>query len=226
MKQRLGGLLAITLGAVLITTGISNSDAGGVGGVSPTCGAAVLGVAVICPTGVLNIAEITTPTPVAGDPTPPPGGWTVTITSTCLDPATALPVNQVVHVPNNGNVDSDPVFVYTNESSSTKCEYTYTETAVAGFTIAYTPASPFTIPFSGSPANSGQKLSITNSFVHTPPSSSVPATSPAPSSSGGNLANTGPHAKIGTSLYFGIALVLLGAVMLFGGRRRRTGSRV
>lgn len=227
MKARLGGLLTIALGAVLITNGLTGTDAGQVGDVVPTCGAAVHGIAVVCPTGVINVAEITTPTPVAGDPTPPGAGWEVKITSTCLDPATALPVDQTVFVPNGSDANSTPVEVFTNEASTTHCQYNYAETAVTGFTTTYDTVSPFTIPFGGGVSNSGIKVSVTNSFVHTPPSTSAaPSTPSTPaSSSSGTLANTGPRTRITTSVYIGSALVLLGMVMLFGGSRRRSGKR-
>ena len=227
MKQKLGGLLTVALGAVLIATGIQSGDAGQIGGPPPSCGGAI-GTAVVCPTGVINITEATTIAPaLAGDPTPPAGGWVVTITSTCLDPATSAAVSQVVHVPNGGNANSQPVFVFTDASATTHCQYTYSQTAVAGFTTTYDTVSPFSIPFGGGSSNSGIKVGITNTFVHvTPTTSAAPSTSPAPSSSGGNLANTGPRTQITASVYIGSGLVLLGLIMLFGGRTRRAGRRV
>ena len=235
MKERVGGLLAIALGAVLIGTGIDTGTGGAVGVVIPSCGAVVVGAVVpVCPTGTITIHETTSATPAAitqavttSDPTPPTGGWKVTITSTCLDPATSTAVSQKVTVPNNGQATSAPLYVYTTQSSATQCSYTMTQAAVAGFTTTFSVASPFTIPFAGGQTNSTLSVTVTNSFVHVTPTSSSakPSSSAAAASSSPVLATTGPRTRIGTSVYLGIGLVLLGIAMVFGGQFRRTGRR-
>jgi hypothetical protein len=223
MKERFGGVLAVTLGVVLITTGIHSGSAGIVGGPPPDCGAPIGAAVPVCPTGTINVAELTTPTPVAGDPTLPVGGWRVDITSTCLDPSTSNPVNFTLKVGNDNNATTHPLFVFTNDNQDVSCSYTLKPEAVTGFTSTLAPPSPVTIPFAGGQTNSGVKVNLAETFVRVVPT--TPATTPTTAASSPVLAETGPRTRIGASVYFGIALVLLGGVMLFGGTfRRRQGE--
>lgn len=227
MKERFGGLLAVTLGVVLITTGIHSGSSGAVGGPPPDCGTGISGVAVVtCPTGTINIAETTSPTPGAGDPTPPAGGWQVKITSTCLDPITNASVDTTVTIPDGSNATSEPLFVFTNENENVSCIYNLSPVAVTGFTSALDPVSPVTIPFGGGQTNSGVKVNLAETFVRVTPTTpaTTPATTPVSSSASPILATTGPRTAIGTSVYIGIALCVLGGVMLFGGTFRRRGQ--
>ena len=225
MKERLGGLLAVALGAVLITTGINTSSAGQVGGIAPTCAPAA-GAQAPCPTGTIVVKETTTPTPGAGDPTPP-ANWTVTITSTCIDPNTGSAVNQTVSVPNNGQASSGQLYVFQTEANVTPCQYNYTQTKVTGFTTTYDTTNPFIIPNDFGADTSTVTVGVVNTFPRSTPTSTTAApTSVTPSSSAPVLAETGPKTRITASVYIGIGLVLLGAVMLFGGSRRRNGKRV
>jgi len=223
MKQRLGGLLAIALGAVLITTGLNNGAAGTVGAAVLQCGIAAPPGAVTpnCPTAFITFHETTTPTPGAGDPTPPAGGWTVKVTSTCNDPATLAPTDQSVLVPDNGTNTTTFLEVYTDQSHATKCTYNFSENSVAGFTTTYSPVSPIQLLFSVD-IQETNPVDITNTFEVTP-TSTTNAPSSSASSSTGPLANTGPRSQIGISLWFGIALCVLGLGLVFGGTsfRRR-----
>jgi hypothetical protein len=230
VKERLGGLLALALGAVLITSGISNSSSGAIGAPPASCGVAVIGVAPTCPTGTININETTSGTVPA-----PAGGWKVDLSSTCLDTTTGNPVSTTLTIPNNGHITTDPLYIYTDVTSNTQCSYSLDPEAVPDFTPTIT--SPVTISFDGSRSNSSIDVNFaeagtsvtttTTSPVTTAPVTTAPVTTSAvatpSSSSAGNLADTGPKTKIGASLYFGVGLVLLGMVMLFGGtfRRRR-----
>ena len=238
MKERLGGLLALALGAVLITSGLETSGAGVIGSPPASCGAVIVGSAPVCPTGTINLSESTTGT----TPSPPAGGWKVDLTSTCLDPTTANPVSTTLTVANNGHITTDPLYIYTDVTSNTQCSYSLVPQAVPGFTPTIT--SPVTINFDGNRSSSSIDVNLveagsvvtttTTAPVTTPPATvttSPGTTAPVtttpvatPTSSGaGNLADTGPKTKIGVSLYLGVGLVLLGLVMLFGGtfRRRR-----
>jgi hypothetical protein len=249
MKQRFGALLCVALGAVLITTGLSDSSGGVIGGPPPDCGSVSGGVAVVtCPTGTIAITK-TTILPPGSTATPPPGGWKVDITSTtCLNPVTGLRVSITVSVPDNATGTSTDLFVYTNENDSTKCRYALHEEPVAGFTGVFVPASPVHLPFGGGQTGNDLKVSLTNTAeVVTPTPTPTPTTS-APSSDTGSpiaspsstviidtvppvsstpIANTGPHEQIRSSVYIGIALCLLGLAMLVAGTiQRRRGRHI
>jgi hypothetical protein len=235
MKQRLGALLCIALGAVLITTGLNASGSGAVGGQVPSCGL-VLGVAVPCPTGTIAITK-TTIIPDGATVTPPAAGWKVDITSTCLDPTLGSTVAQTVNVPDGGTGTSTPLFVYTNDTHTTKCSYVLSEQPVAGFTGVFDPASPVELPFANQATGNDLKVDLTNTAeVPSSPPSSEPASSTppptptvindsglAPTSTAAPIASTGPHEQVRTSVYIGVALCLLGLVLLFAGSwsRRR-----
>jgi hypothetical protein len=254
MKERLGALLCVGLGAVLITTGLTDSSGATVGLAVPSCGApAVIGaVAVIsCPTGTIAISE-TTALPSGATATPPVGGWPVDITSSCLNPGTGLPVSLTVTVPDGGTGISDPLFVYVNQTHATKCTYNLTEHAVAGFTAVFAPIPPVDLPDNGGRTGNDRKVDLTNTAeVPTPtatvtvtPTSPAPSTSTststssasatetiindsglAPTTSAAPIANTGPREQVRSSVYIGIALCLLGFALLFAGSwSRRRGS--
>lgn len=228
MKQRVGAILCIILGAVLIGTGLNGTAAGSVGLTVPTCGVTQIGGVTPCPTGTISFTETTT-----GIGATPPANWTVRITSTCVDPATSQPVDQTVTVPDGGTGTSTPLELYTNSGHTTSCSYAYVEVPVpANFAAAFAPASPQTIPDSGGAANSGLKVALTNTYTApTPTTSSATASASAsasssavptpPSSSAAPLATTGPREQIGASVWIGAALCLLGLVLLVAGRTRR-----
>jgi cobalamin biosynthesis Mg chelatase CobN len=146
---------------------------------------------------------------------------------------------------------SDPLFVFTNQTHATKCTYSLSEHSVAGFTAVFTPASPVDLPFNNASTGNDRKVDLTNTAEVTtstaPPTSSTPA-SPAPSTSTSTssssasatqtiindsglapspsatpIANTGPREQVRASVYIGVALCLLGLVLLFAGSwsRRR-----
>ena len=105
-----------------------------------------------CPTGTIAITK-TTVIPAGSTVTAPPGGFKVDITSTCLDPGTGVPVSRTVSVPANGTGTSTELFVYRNDTHTTKCSYVLHEEPVAGFTGVFNPVSPVQLPFDGrSPA--------------------------------------------------------------------------
>jgi hypothetical protein len=229
MKRRLGAVLCILLGAVLIGTGLAGNSAGDVGGVAPTCGVSI-GVSVICPTGTISFTETTT-----GTGAPHPAAWHVHITSSCLDPTTGSAVDQTVNVPDGGTASSGPLELYTTEAKTATCSYTYVEESIpAHVTATFDPVSPQTIPDAGGQTNSGLKVDLTNAFAapttppsssSAPPSSSAPASTPvAASSSTAAVANTGPHEQVRASVWIGVALCVLGLVLLVAGRTRRRAS--
>src|SRR3954462_12667860 len=109
MKQRLGALLCVALGAVLITTRLPDSNWATVGLAVASCGSPVpIGAVtpIACPTGTIAITE-TTVLPSGATATPPAGGWQVDITSSCLSPGTGLAVALTIMVPDGGTGVSD-----------------------------------------------------------------------------------------------------------------------
>jgi hypothetical protein len=234
MKQRFGALLCLALGAVLIATGLNAGSAGTVGFTAPDCGTPTPGVTVPCPTGTIAITETTVP----ASATPPAGGWIVHITSTnCVDPANNA-VDMTLTIADGSTATSDPLFVFQNPSHATSCSYALAEDPVAGFTAAFDPASPVTIPFSGGADNNGLKVNLTNTFTPAPstpaPSTRVSSTSAAPSSSAPTtpsasvspiVAVTGPHEQVRATAYIGVGLCVLGLVLLLAGRGQRRRSR-
>jgi hypothetical protein len=236
MKQRLGALLCLALGAVLITTGLTAGGNAAVGGQAPNCGTDVIGVAIPCPTGTISITK-TTIIPEGATVTPPPGGWKVDITSTCQDPLTNDPVAQTVTVPDNDTATSTQLFVYMSTDHATKCSYALAEQPVAGFTGVFDPVSPVELPFDNEQTGNNVEVDLTNTAEvpsSTPPSSDVPSSSaPSPTEiiitdsglapTASPIANTGPREQVRTSVYIGVALCLLGLVLLFAGSwsRRR-----
>jgi hypothetical protein len=227
MKQRLGGLLALGLGVVLLTSGLSDSMSGGVGNVVPSCGEINIGgLPVTCPTGTITVTETTTPTPIAGDPTPPVGGWQVAVTSTCLDPSTGLATNLTLSVADGGHSVTHQLEIFTNTADTTSCSYALAEVAVTGFTATFTPASPVTIPNSVD-LGRNKNVALANTFVRatpTPTPTPTPSSTPVSSSSSAVLADTGPRTQISASIWIGSALCVLGLVMLFGSNFRRRGT--
>ena len=72
--QRLGGILSLTLGAVLLTGGALGTGQAIGGSQTPTCGALVVGSVQPCATGTLSVTKIVTGQGVAVCPS----GWRVT----------------------------------------------------------------------------------------------------------------------------------------------------
>lgn len=229
MKQRFGALLCLALGTVLIVTGLNGTSSGNVGATVADCGVGTIGGFVPCPTGTITFTETTTGT------TSPPATWTVHITSTCLDPATGLAVDQTVNVPDGGSASSTALELYTTTSHGATCSYAFIEENIPpGDTVTFDPASPQTIPDDTTPSDSNLPVALTNVFTATTSSSttSVPTSSSATSSSAatsvatssssasGALSNTGPRETVRTSLWIGIALCVLGVALLLGGRTR------
>src|SRR4051794_27404677 len=197
MKQRLGALLCLALGAVLITTGLTESSGATIGLATATCGAPVIGsVTLVCPTGTIAITESTV-LPSGATATPPAGGWQVDITSSCLNPGTGLPVSLTVTIADGGTGTSDPLFVYTSQAHTTKCTYTLSEHAVAGFTAVFAPTSPVDLPFNNTGTGNDRKVDLTNTAAvvtsSAAPTSTTPST-PAPSTSASTSTSTSPSA--------------------------------
>ena len=216
MKQRVGALLSILLGSILIGVGVTGTGAT-VGAIVTNCGGALpVGVAVpVCPTGHIRITK-----DVVGTGTAPASGWKFTINSSnCqLFPGSS---NMVTIPAAGGTVVSDKLYSTTNLSNSTPgpaCDYTVTETAVAGWTTTYSPTGAIELGTS-SDAND-RNLTVTNTAnpTTTTPPPSTPVTSVSVSPSG--LVNTGSK-DVKPATIIGILLVLGGAVMLYVGRRRR-----
>jgi hypothetical protein len=254
VKQRLGAVLCLVLGSVLIWSGLSTSATGTVGNPVTICqprsdlvGQVTPGQ---CPTGTITFTEVTN---LSADPSvTPPASWTITVTSTCVDPNTGDPVDQTVMVDDGTSASTGALYVYA-DSSGTQCSYGYVETPVARFTTTYNPDPPQPIPFSQSLTANNLPVTVTNTVQALPTSSSASPTHtrtrtatpthtrtasssaaptvvttsfPAPSSSSAPvLATTGPRDSVGVSLWIGIALCLLGLVLLVAGRRPRLGRR-
>jgi hypothetical protein len=230
MMQRLGALLCLALGAVLITTGLTSGGAA-VGSVAVAC-QNPSGITVPCPTGTITVNEMTVP----ASATPPAGGWIVHVTSSnCLDP-TDSPVDITLTIADGGSATTDPLFVYTDFNHGTKCSYILTEEAAGVFNPEFDPASPVTLPFALS-QQTGNDLAVdlTNTFVpSTSTTRSTPTPTPTPtptaivitdpvvltptSSSSPVIAVTGPHEQVRASIWIGVGLCVLGLVLLLGGR--------
>jgi hypothetical protein len=232
MKQRLGGILCVILGAVLIGTGWSTNTSGDVGQTPVGCGATQVGVAVPCPTGEISFTKT-----VRGNDPSVPSTWFVRVTSTCLDPDTGFEVDQTVSVPSGGTASTSDLFVFSNTRQTTPCVYAFEELRVPdNCTSQFAPGSPVTLvdsdrrgvtlvntctvpttpvpPTSTSARPTPTKTVITHSVV---PSTSAAASTTAP------ISNTGPREQVSASVWGGVALCVLGLVLLVAGRR--TGKR-
>lgn len=228
MKQRLGAFLCILLGAVLIGTGLGTSGSGEIGAIATGCGSVDIGLARTCPVAHFTFTKI-----VLGNDPSPPSNWSVRITSDCLDPNTGLPVDQLVTVPTGGSASSGDLFIYTTTAHTMQCGYVFFEDPLPGnCTSVFDPVSPQTLPNSD-----GRHVVVTNtcnqrtttapptrtstaptptptestSVPVTPSSSAVPSTQP--------ISNTGPREQVRASVWIGVALCVLGLVLLFAGRR-------
>jgi hypothetical protein len=228
MKRRLGALLAIALGSVLVAFGATGT--GSTVGVSFTlCGGQVAGVATpACPTGHIVVTKN-----VVGSGPAPAGGWVFTITSVncVLFPGSS----DTVTIPAvGGTVSSDEL--YSSETVSPgltgpACDYHVAETAVAGWTTTYSTTGVLALGTSVE-SNNDVGITVTNTAIRTSTSAApstttvtttVPASTPASASPTDALANTGAkHVK--PTLFAGIALIAFGVVMLFAGRRPRRAS--
>jgi hypothetical protein len=152
MKQRIGGLLCLALGAVLIFGGVGFGAAGAVGTVQPTttvtttappvdpCIPSVRanrGVAGYCARGSITITEVT-----VDNGQTPPESWSVTLDSAnCTLPGNDEPTHSIA---NNGSTTYDDLFVYTNSDRTEQCTYTLSTATVAKYDATFTPAGPYT----------------------------------------------------------------------------------
>ena len=229
MKRRFGGLLSLVLGLVLIVGGgLGTNNATG-GDQQPTCEQFnAVGGFNSCPQGTISITEVTKPDGTTADP------WTVTITSPtgahhCSTP-NGPDENEQLTVANNGTESSQSLFIYTDPAHATTCEYRIVETTVTGFTTTYDPGQTVTIPFTQQDETHVRDVTITNtkaapsssaasSSSSAAPSSSAAEAPVAASSSAAPLADTGPRSQVRVSLLAGIALCLLGLVLLVAGTR-------
>ena len=124
MKMRMGGLLTVALGAVLIGSGLTSSAAGVVGAAPITCGTAAPGTLTPgCPEGDIVISELTGvhPSIVPSGPGVP-NNWSYRITSPCLDPDTGKPVNEPLTVANDGSGSSTSFEIFTTAANTTFCQ--------------------------------------------------------------------------------------------------------
>ena len=219
MTKKLGAILCLLLGSILIAGslgGTADSTAGT--GTPPTqCGGQLNGIVVPCPLGTISITKV-----VSGTGTVPAGGWVVTVTSSncVLFPGSSATVTLPAA---GGTVATDPLFLFTQSDGKTACAYSLTEAAVAGFTPSFLPAGPYTIPFN---PLAPSVLSVTLTNTGRTPSSTPPVSTPATSTPAPTVTASAALATTGTShvrptLFVGIALCLLGVVLLFGGRRPR-----
>jgi hypothetical protein len=178
MRNRFGGVLALVLGAVLIAAGLNDRASGVAGTAASTCGMAAAGtVTPGCAAGDFVIRELTDPAPGAGDPQPPTGGWTITVTSPCTDPGTQSPTSAILPVPDDGTVESRSFEIFTDATESTKCSYDLVETPVAGYTASVVPAPPLELQLSVQ-----THVTVTNSFGtgSSTPTDGPPTTASAP----------------------------------------------
>ena len=225
MRRQLGGLLAIVLGGVLIATGTTSGGAT-VGAAQTVCGSNVnIGVIPLgCATGRIVVHKVVNgPADEA-----PADGWDFTIASTncSIFPGSDATVN----VPAAGGTVSSDVLWSTVIVGGDPCEYTITEDAVPGWTTTYNPTGALTLGDAiDVPAGTNDAhVQVNNTFPTTPPptvttTTTVPAASPSASPTEA-LANTGSDHVTPTTIA-GIALVVLGGVMLFMGRRRPRRAR-
>ncbi len=228
MKQRFGALLCLALGAVLITTGLSEHGAA-VGTVAPSCGGQGPGITFPCPTGTISVTETTAPGSASAHA--PAAGWIVHITSACLDTSSGDPVDLTLTIADGDTATTDPLFLFADVQHLTPCSYALAADAVANFTGAFDPASPVVIPFTlNQQSGNSADVALTETYV-APSTSSAPSTSPTsivttdsalPSASVSPItAATGPREQVRVTVYIGIALCLLGLVLLVGGRAQR-----
>lgn len=237
MKARLGAILCLLLGAILIQNGLSAGTAGAGAAPNPCF---TVGVSAICPNGSIVVTEKTDKN---GNPAVhAPSSWSLELTSNCY----VAPANQAKTVPDNGSVTFSQLYVYTSAQATQQCSYTLKQTPVAPFTTTFDPPSPYTfldgvpVPTAFKTNTTGlvQDVTITNKAPAAPkPSSSsasatktatpsVTSQQPTPSSSSSPiLATTGPHTPVRGSLIAGIALCVLGGALLFAGRRRPRTAR-
>jgi len=225
VKLRVGGVLSLVLGGVLVTGGTLGLDAGA-GTPPPSCGGLAIGTPTpTCPLGKLNLSETTT-----GSGTPPVGGWLVDIASTnCKLYGTAASTITAT-VPNNGSVLSDLLYQNTDGPETTLCSYTVTQHAVAGFTTTYDPAGPYTLPETedNSAVTNVGVMNDSPVVVASPtPTPAAASPTPAPETSeqstgagggaGGLPATGNAHAR--AEILAGVALCFLGFFLLFAGRK-------
>ena len=224
MTKRLGAILCLLLGSILIAGGLGGTADSTAGGTVPRCDVQVNGLVFPCPLGTISITKV-----VSGTGTAPAGGWVVTVTSSnCALPVTSS--NTVTLPAAGGTVATQPLFLFTDSTHTTACAYSLTETAVAGFTPSFLPAGPYTIPLAASVlsvtlTNTADVTSstppVSTSPVSTPPVSTPATSTPAPTvTASAALATTGTS-HVRPTFFVGIALCLLGVVLLFSGRRPR-----
>ena len=136
--KNIGAWLIIAFGCLLT---VGNLGAGGadVGIATVPCGGAVIVGATLptCPVGSISVTKT-----VVGPGSAPAGGWMVTIGSTnCAVPGLVNRNDLVLTIPPAGGLGTvTGLYVSTDSGGGTPCQYTVTETAVAGWTPSFVPA--------------------------------------------------------------------------------------
>ena len=235
--SRIGGFLTMVLGVVVIAFGFNGQVANG-GAQLPTCGAAqAAGTQPInpCATGTITVTKT-----LAGNGTPPVGGWHVTITSDCVIPVGADVTLDIQ--PFGGFAISGALYTYAGSPGDTSnpCHYTLTETAVANYVPTFSPTGPYTLPAPVESEVTNLNVALLNTYIGPSPtitpstttpapspstsvSTTVPATTSAaaatPTTTSAILAATGSK-QVGPQVILGGALVLFGLVLTLANRRK------
>jgi LPXTG-motif cell wall-anchored protein len=258
-------VLIAALGGVLITTGISSTAALNVGSSVTNCGGLAVGGQSPCPTGTITFNETDkviegvapTETPgarpaaqaakarAAAEPTSPPSApahWEVTVTSdNCAFPNTSSS-SMVLQVPDGGSKASDALYIATDSTQNTLCNYSYVETAVANWSVSYSPNAPQSLDPNQS--NPNIAVAMVNTAYYLPATAPTKSSGPTHSANPTHkatvratvkstrratptavLPNTG-GSHIGITAWIGALLVLVGIWLVVApsiGRRRRSG---
>ncbi len=150
--KNIGAWLIIAFGCLLT---VGNLGAGGAEVGVLNCGSNVApGVPQTCPHGSIAVTKT-----VVGTGTAPAGGWTVAIGSANCAAGLVGRNDLVLTIPAAGGVGTvTGLFVATDISGNIPCQYTVTETAVAGWTPSFLPAGPtYTVA-----ANQTTAIALTN----------------------------------------------------------------
>jgi len=235
--KNLGAWLIIALGCVL-TVGDLGEGGASVGVMAQCGGNLPIGAVPICPTGDITVVKS-----VAGDGVPPVGGWTLTLGSPNC-PA-SLVGQPVLNIPAAGGVGTwTGLYVSTDTTDVTPCQYTVTEAPVVGWTPSFVPPGPIygvadgqvlTIALTNtSPTTTTTTIAATTTTTIAPTTTTIaPTTTVAATTTTTTIAPTMP---VGSPLpetgsrswrpttYVGLVLILLGTLILINRRRGNTAS--
>ena len=181
-----------------------------------------------CPTGSISVTKTVVGTGTA------PTNWTVTLSSTNC-PNSLIGINPIDIAPGGGVATFNGLYAFTDFSGNTPCQYTVAETPVTDWTPSFVPTGPYVVTTSHT-----TNIALTNTATPATSTTLAASTTTIAASTTTVLATTTTNAAVAPvtpttpaavtlpatgsntgrpTFYIGLALILLGAIILLTRRR-------